>query len=64
MSNELNYDEHYCPVYDKVIDGDLCYDTLMCLNKSFKISSTIELSLVADISNARKICLECGYSRL
>lgn len=64
MSSEFNYDEHYCPVYDKIIDGDLCYDSLMCLNKSFKISSTSELSVITDISEARKICLQCKYSKL
>ena len=37
--SELDFENpHYCPVYDKVIDIDLCYETLMCLNRSFKIS--------------------------
>ena len=42
--SELDFENpHYCPVYDKVIDIDLCYETLMCLNRSFKISSVKEL---------------------
>ena len=31
--SELDFENPpYCPVYDKVIDIDLCYETLMCLN--------------------------------
>ena len=38
--SELDFENpHYCPVYDKVIDIDLCYETLMCLNCFFKIST-------------------------
>lgn len=63
--NSLDYDrEHYCPAYKRVIQADLCYDTLMCLNGSCKISSTEELSEIEDIENARTICSECPYSEL
>ena len=55
--SELDFENpHYCPVYDKVIDIDLCYETLMCLNRSFKISSVKELNDIEDIDNARMIC--------
>lgn len=66
MSNKnLDYEaDHYCPVYERVIAADLCYDSLMCLNSSFKVSSTKELQEVKDIENARKICAECPYSEL
>ncbi len=66
MSNKnLDYDNpHYCPVYNKIIDIDLCYDSLNCLNRSFRISSTKELSEVKDIEQARKVCAECPYSDL
>ena len=48
--SELDFENpHYCPVYDKVIDIDLCYETLMCLNRSFKISSVKELNDIEDI---------------
>lgn len=54
--SELDFENpHYCPVYDKVIDIDLCYETLMCLNRSFKISSVKELNDIEDIDNARMI---------
>lgn len=66
MSNSgLDYiQEHYCPVYKKKIDPDLCYDSLMCLNGCFKVSSTKELTEIKDIDEARKICQGCPYSEL
>lgn len=65
MSSNLNNAEpHYCPVYGHVIDVDLCYDSLMALNQSFKISSVHELSGIDDIDNARQLCKKCLYSDL
>ena len=59
----LDYNaDHYCPVYKKVICADLCYDSLCCLGRLFKISSTPELQEVEDIETARKICEDCPYS--
>lgn len=61
----LDYEsEHFCPVYNEIIDPDLCYDSLMCLCGMFKVSSTKELTTVADIETARKICRACPYSNL
>ncbi len=63
--NELDYNaDHYCPVYKKIITTDLCYDSLCCLNRQFKISSTKELAEIEDIESARKVCSECPYSEL
>ena len=66
MSNKnLNYEEdHYCPVYGRTICADLCYDSLMCLNHCFKVSSTKELAEIKDIEKARKACAKCPYSEL
>lgn len=61
----LDYEsDHYCPAYKEVISADLCYDSLCCLNRMFKISSTKELEGIEDIDAARKICAECPYSDL
>ncbi|MBQ3379205.1 MAG: hypothetical protein IJG50_04980 [Clostridia bacterium] len=61
----LDYEsDHYCPAYKRVIDIDLCYDSLMCLNNTFKISSTKELAEIDDIEEARRVCAECPYSDL
>ena len=66
MSNRvLDYEsDHYCPAYKRIIAADLCYDSLMCLNRSFKISSTPELAEIEDIESARKTCAGCPYSKL
>ena len=61
----LDYNvDHYCPVYERIISADLCYDSLCCLNGEFKISSTEELADVKDIDAARVICDRCEYSDL
>lgn len=65
LDNELDYTaEHHCPVYKKVITADLCYDSLMCLNRYFKTSSAKELDGIEDIEQAREICKQCPYSKL
>ena len=52
--SELNYDkDHHCPVYDRVIDPDLCYESIMCLSRMFKTSSLSELIELKDIDKAR-----------
>lgn len=56
--------DHFCPAYKRVIDIDLCYDSLCCLSGEFKISSTPELSEIKDIEEARRACKECQYSDL
>ena len=61
----LDYNaDHFCPVYDRIISADLCYDSLCCLGRMFKISSTKELLEVADIEKARHDCKLCPYSDL
>ena len=42
-----------------MIDPALCYESLMCLGRYFKVSSLKELSEIEDIENARKICEQC-----
>jgi len=61
----LDYEaDHYCRVYRKVIDSDLCYESLMALGKMFKTDSVPELKAVEDIEAARSICVGCVYSDL
>ena len=65
MSSNIDYDaDHRCPVYNKTIDADLCYESLMALNHTVKVSSVPELKGIEDIEAARKICAECPYSKL
>ena len=52
----LDYEEdHYCPVYKKVIDCDLCYESLMVLNRSFKVESLPEMQEVKDIEDRKSV---------
>ena len=61
----LDYEgDHYCPAYGRVIDVDLCCDSLCCLCGEFKISSTKELAEIEDIEAARAACKACPYSDL
>ena len=56
-------DERVCPVYGKVIDGELCYETAMCMQGFFKATSVPELNNIkVDLSEAKKICTNCPYS--
>ena len=65
MSQELDYENlHYCPVYKRTIDIDLCYESLMCLNRCFSVSSVVELTRLTNIEETRQICAACPYSEL
>ena len=64
MAYDLDYEaDHYCPAYKRVICADLCYESMMCLNSFFKVSSTKELEEIKDIEAARVICSKCPYSQ-
>lgn len=63
--SELDYEaDRFCPAYNETIDCDLCYESLMALSRSIKISSVPELSRIEDIEKARKLCAKCPYSDL
>lgn len=63
--SELDYNaDHFCPVYNKIINSDLCYDSLMALSRHIKITSVSELSEIGNIEKARKLCAKCPYSDL
>ena len=65
MQNILNYNNpHYCPAYAKVVDADLCYETIMVFNKIIKASSVNEMREITDIEKSKKECLKCPYSNL
>ncbi len=36
------YDDRECPIFDKIIDGELCYETTLCMQGQFIISSVPE----------------------
>ena len=56
------YDDRLCPIYQKVIDGELCYETAMCMQGFFHISSVPEsVHIKLKFHEAKKICVECPY---
>ena len=62
-SNLTPYDDRKCPIYDKIIDGELCYETAMCMQGMFKLSSVPEANeIVLDEKTARETCNHCPYS--
>ncbi len=63
--SDLNYEaDRHCPVFNKIIDSDLCYESIMALSRAVKVSSVPELNEVKDIEKARVICDKCPYSEL
>lgn len=64
MASELTpYDDRKCPIYDKVIDGELCYETALCMQGLFKLSSVPESKdIKLDLDEAKKICVNCPYA--
>lgn len=64
MASKLTpYDDRMCPIYERVIDGELCYETALCMQGQFKLSSVPESKDIKfDVDKARKICVDCPYS--
>lgn len=61
----LDYEaDRRCPVFNRIICCDLCYESIMALSKAVKIDSVPELSEIKDIDKARLICNKCPYSDL
>lgn len=64
MPNDLTpYDDRKCPIYGKIIDGELCYETALCMQGQFKLTSVPEakeIKLHFDI--AKNICNNCPYA--
>ena len=62
-SDTTPYDDRYCPIYNKTIDGELCYETAMCMQRLFKLSSVPETKTITmPIEKSRAICVNCKYS--
>lgn len=64
MANKLTpYDDRTCPIYEKIIDGELCYETALRMMRFFKVSSVPETKEIKlDLEKARKICEKCPHS--
>jgi hypothetical protein len=62
---KLNYQsDHYCPVYNKEIDPDLCYGTIGVLNRTMPPDEVPELLPVMNLDPLLEKCGKCPYSDL
>lgn len=62
MSNVDYYEDRDCPVFNRTIDCDLCYECVLALSHQVKISSVPELKELINIEESRIICGNCKYS--
>jgi len=58
--------EHYCPVFNEVIDPDRCYFTLGALLGLLPADETEEVWRMCRREHelAKRLCTNCPYSRL
>ena len=64
MPNKLTpYDDRMCPIYEKTIAGELCYETALCMLRFFNVSSVPEIKdIKIDLEVARKVCKDCPHN--
>lgn len=55
--------DRYCPIAEKEIGSEVCYEVVMCLASGFKPSSVPEVDFQND-EKTRSICDACPYSDL
>ena len=58
-------EDRMCPIYGKVIAGELCYETALCMQGLFHISSVPEsVHIKLKFADAKKVCSECPYGNM
>lgn len=58
-----NPNDRFCPIANKEIDSEVCYEIVMCLTCGFKSSSVPEVEFTND-EETKSICDNCPYSNL
>lgn len=58
-----SHDDRFCPIAQKEIDSEVCYEVVMCLTSGFSASSVPEVEFKND-SSTRLLCDSCPYSNL
>ncbi len=66
MKNSITpQNDRKCPIYKKTIDGELCYETAMCMQGLFRLSSVPEaVDIKMQCDEARQICKNCRFSNM
>ena len=59
-------EDRYCPVFNRIIDCEWCYESLMGISKLAKKSAIKELDEIAEdkMEDAFLKCKKCKYSEL
>lgn len=59
-------EDRYCPVFNRIIDCEWCYESLMGISKLAKKSAIKELDEIAEdkMEDAFQKCKKCKYSEL
>lgn len=58
-----NPDDRQCPIANREISAEICYEVVMCLTAGFKASSVPEIEFEND-EETRSTCDACPYSNL
>lgn len=58
-----SYEDRFCPLCNKEIDAEVCYEVVMCFWGGLKISSVPEVKIEKNEEN-KEICDKCPYSDL
>ena len=63
LSNEEYKKDHFCPMCNKVISSNVCYELVMCMFGGIKTSSVPEVDVEKNKKNI-DTCDKCPYSDL
>lgn len=63
QKNMYSDEDRMCPICNREISADICYEIVMCLTAGFKPSSVPEVEF-KDNKETRTICDNCPYSDL
>lgn len=61
--NDRIYADRFCPICQKNISADICYEIVMSFTAGFRIESVPEIDLIESEDN-KTICDKCPYSDL
>lgn len=57
----ISRENRYCPIADREITEDVCYEVVMCLTSGFSPSSVPEVEFENN-EKTKRICNGCQYS--
>lgn len=63
MEQNNRPDEMLCPLVNRMIGSETCYETVMAVDGLFKLSTVSEMQ-ITDRESAKRICEKCPYSDL